>query len=72
MKARYKVGDLIGLPVRLGPDRGKKKTALVIEVWEWESRAGSWSYLVLTSDGQDIRFEQQGWLCQESELLVAA
>jgi len=78
MKAMYKVGDLIGLPVRLGPDSGKMKPALVIEVREWEDEHSfndppiTWDYLILTSDEQEIRFDHAGWLCEESKLLVAA
>ena len=65
MKAMYKVGDLIGLPVWIGQFRSEKiKTGLVTEVRKWapEHRpwsTDSWDYLVLMSDGQEIMLDHE-------------
>jgi len=79
MKARYVEGDLIGLPVRhssgAGWDNGKMTPAIVTEVREWEDENSfndppiTWDYLVLTSDGQEIRFDHEDFLCYGSKLL---
>ena len=75
MKAMYSVGDLIKIPVNR---YGKMKTALVTEVREWEDEHSfndppiTWDYLVLTSDGQELRFDHKDFLHYGSKLLEAA
>ena len=86
MKAKFKVGDLIGLPVRrrdgMGWDgNGGRKIALVIEVVEWrrpalpheEEAPITWDYTVITADKQEeIQFNHQHFLCFAAKLLEAA
>ena len=61
MKPKYVEGDLI----EITNWRGEMKTALVTEVREWEDEHSfndppiTWDYLVLTSDGQEIRFDHE-------------
>ena len=86
MEARFKVGDLIGLPVQrqdgLGWDgNGNMKIALVIEVVQWarpalpheEEDPITWDYTVLTADEQEeVQFNQEHFLCFAAKLLEAA
>ena len=85
MEARFKVGDLIGLPVRL-PDglgwdgNGKMKIALVTNVFEWRRPRTrfeledplTWDYTALTADGKEINFSDEHFLCFAAKLLEAA
>ena len=77
MKARYKVGDLITIPV-IGGEKRNRESALVMEVREWEDEHSfndppiTWDYLVLTVGGKEIRFDEGDFLCCSSRRLVAA
>ena len=74
MKARFVEGDLIKLPVSR-ETTSEYKPAIVTEVREWEDEHSfndppiTWDYLVLTSDGEEILFDHDGWLCHAARLL---